>query len=333
MNPLLMEEVSRKSMALAAQSAAYATALVVRCESPTSAKPGASGIITADGAITGWIGGGCAQPIVIEEALSALRDGNARLVRITPKAGSAEVNGIRTYEMVCHSGGTLDIFIEPVHPQPRVLIFGRSPVVRTLARLARPLGYPVTVLSPLADPKDFEEGVRVESGSDITGLSTRADFVVVSSQGEDDEGALESALAMESAYIGFVASPKKWQAVSAYLIGRGLSADQLARVQVPAGLAINAVDPEEIALSIMAQIVSIRRAEDYQPSSGRSTGENPTGQPVETAPKAIDPICNMTVDIATARHTSQFQGQTVYFCCPGCKARFEANPAQYAQAE
>ena len=333
MNPILMEEVGRKADALNLNAEPYALALVVRCESPTSAKPGARGLVTRDGAITGWIGGGCAQPIVIEEALSALREGTSRLVRITPHAGSAEVNGVRTYEMVCHSGGTLDIFIEPVLPPPRVVILGRSPVARTVARLAATLGYAVSVFAPGAAAADFQGVERLEDSHDLSALGTAAGaFVVVSTQGEDDEGGLEAALALDAPYIGFVASPKKWQAVSAFLAGRGIASEQLERVRVPAGVEINAVEPEEIALSILAQIVSVRRSEAYQARAAEDGAETGAEGAAEAPRKAIDPICNMTVDIATARHVSEYQGQQVYFCAPGCKAKFDANPEQYASA-
>lgn len=334
MNPLLMEEVTRKANILDREAEPYAMALVVRCESPTSAKPGARGLITRNGAITGWIGGGCAQPIVIEESLASLRDGASRLVRITPQAGSAEVDGVRIYEMVCHSGGTLDIFIEPVLPLPEVVILGRSPVARTLARLARTLGYAVSVFAQGAEAADFEGVERLE-----TSLSALADlprpaecFIVVSTQGENDEGGLEAALKLEASYVGFVSSPKKWKAVSETLTARGLTPELLERVQVPAGVEINAVEPEEIALSVMAQIVATRRGEahrqrlaDRETVEGKSAGETAG----EAPSKAIDPICNMTVDIATASNTSQYKGQTVYFCCPGCKTRFDQNPEQY----
>ena len=334
MNSLLMEEVTRKADALNREAEPYAMALVVRCESPTSAKPGARGLVTRDGAITGWIGGGCAQPIVIEESLASLREGTPRLVRITPQAGSAEVDGVRTYEMVCHSGGTMDIFIEPVLPLPEVVILGRSPVARTLARLAGTMGYAVSVFAQGAAVGDFEGVRRLETSFSAMADPPRPEdcFVVVSTQGEDDEGGLEAGLKMEASYLGFVASPKKWKAVRETLTARGLSPEQLERVRAPAGVEINAVEPEEIALSVMAQIVATRRGEAHGQQAAKKPAKNEATREAagnEAASKAIDPICNMTVEIATASHTSQYKGQTVYFCCPGCKTRFDQNPEQY----
>ena len=161
-----MDTIDRKAEELRQRAESYVMALVVRCESPTSAKPGARGLVTAEGAITGWIGGGCAQPIVIEESRRAIREGTPRLVRITPEAGRAEVNGLVTYEMVCHSGGTLDIFIEPVLPRPSLIVVGGSLVARALSDLGKRLGFAVTVAAlPLVDV--FAPAHNLESLLDI----------------------------------------------------------------------------------------------------------------------------------------------------------------------
>jgi xanthine dehydrogenase accessory factor len=306
----------------------YVMALVVRCESPTSAKPGARALITRDGTINGWIGGGCAQPIVLEEARRSLRDGTARLVRITPNAGKAEVDGLVTYEMVCHSGGTMDIFVEPVLPLPQIVILGRSPVARTLTRLAKTLGYRVCVLSPHLQSHDFAEADERLPAFELTRISRIAQsFVVVSSQGEDDEGAMLAAARAEPFYLAFVASPKKWKAVSAYLAEQGVPAEALKRVQVPAGVPILAKEPEEIALSILAQIVQ-RRREPAVVAAAAAGEARAAGEP---APRrtAVDPVCNMTVDPATAAYRSEYAGQTVYFCCSGCKQAFDREPERY----
>jgi len=311
---------------------------VVRCESPTSAKPGARGIVTADGTITGWIGGGCAQPIVIEESRRALRDGTARLVRITPSAGKAEVDGIHAYEMVCYSGGTMDIFIEPVLPAPQVVILGRSPVARTLATLAHALKFDVIVHAPGARAEDFGEPTAFADSLDLSQLARPGQsFVVVSTQGEDDEGGVAAALASGAAYVAVVASPKKWKTLSAQLIQQGAERKAVERVHVPAGLEINAKEPEEIALSILAQIVSIRRSDAFEPAgdaAAAAKGAHAGHGAHESAggPSAIDPICGMTVDVAKAKYMSTYEKQTVYFCCAGCKRTFDADPAKHVRA-
>jgi len=322
----MLNTLDRLADTLRDRSQPFVLALVVRCESPTSAKPGARAVITSDGRIEGWIGGGCAQPIVLEEARRALREGTSRLLRITPNAGTAEVDGIVTYEMVCHSGGTLDIFVEPVLPPPQVVILGRSPVGRTLARLAKTMGYRVTVCSPHADAVDFPDADARLDSMDAAGIPGIAQsFIVVSTQGEDDEGGMLAALRAGPRYLAFVASPKKWKAVSSYLSGQGIAPAALGRVRVPAGVPIQAVEPEEIALSIMAQIVQCRREDPEAAAPGAKS------QPVvETSPRtAVDPVCHMTVDPAKAAHASTYKGQAVYFCCAGCKQKFDKDPERF----
>lgn len=328
-----MTTYERKAEALRQQGEPYASALVVRCESPTSAKPGAKGIITRDGKITGWIGGGCAQPIVIEEALSSLKDGVPRLVRITPEANAPTVPGLKTYPMVCHSGGTMDIFIEPVLPRPRLLILGRSPVARTLATLAAALRYEVRVYAPRAAAEDFPGVDSLSPSLDLGGLTrAQGSFVVVCTQGEDDEGGVRQALACGASYVALVASPKKWKAVSAFLESGGLSKADLARVRVPAGVEINAREPEEIAVSILAEIVSVRRsAASTEPLAASDSGaeEAPGATTGVLGGKATDPICKMTVEIENAAYVSEHEGRNFYFCCAGCQRKFEGNPAGY----
>jgi xanthine dehydrogenase accessory factor len=332
----LLDEVSEKAARLSGEAEPYALALVVRCESPTSAKPGARGLITRDGVITGWIGGGCAQPIVIEESLRAIREGSPRLLRIKPQAGSAEVTGIRTYEMVCFSGGTMDIFIEPVLPPAQVTIFGRSPVARTLARLAKALRYEVVVHSPLATREDFPDVDRLETELSLKDVRGQHSFLVVSTQGEDDEEAVEAAARSDAGYVAFVASKKKWDSVASILRDRGVPKERIARVVAPAGIEIQAIDPEEIALSVMAQIVSTRRSqipdEAGSPAASASASKRlPVGHATAAADpgSATDPICKMKVDIRSAKHTSRHAGVPYYFCCAGCKQRFDQSPAQY----
>src|ERR1700741_4935899 len=139
--PTMLDQFLQKTTELLARGESFVTATVVRCQAPTSGKPGDKAIVHTDGKLWGWIGGGCAQPVVIKEALKALADAQPRLVRISPSSSPEE--GIVDYTMPCHSGGTLDIYIEPVLPKPHILILGRSPVAKTLARLGKGLGYSV----------------------------------------------------------------------------------------------------------------------------------------------------------------------------------------------
>jgi xanthine dehydrogenase accessory factor len=334
-----METLERTAQDLRQRDEPYALATVVRCESPTSAKPGARGLITKDGRITGWIGGGCAQPIVIEEALGALRDGAPRLIRITPHPGAERVEGMKTYEMVCHSGGTMDVFVEPVLPAPQLVLLGRSPVARTLAQLAAALHYDVRVYAPQATTEDFPRVSHLAGRLALSGLPRpHQSFVVVCTQGEDDEGGVREAVRSGAPYVALVASPKKWQAIRSTLAGEGMGQDDLARVRVPAGISIHAREPEEIAVSILAEIVSVRRGEGWPgavtasaASAGNAPESNVKAAAAASTAEAIDPVCHMTVDPETATYSSEYQGRTFYFCCSGCKRKFDAEPGRYVQ--
>lgn len=333
-----MDEFLKASNALREKGEPFATAVVVRCESPTSAKPGNKAVIQSDGAIMGWIGGGCAQPIVAEQAQQVIREGSPRLIRITPDRGLVELPGMTNFAMACHSGGTLDIFIEPVLPPLRILLLGRSPVAQALCRLGSALGYTVAVHAPGAVPEDFPEAEAVLDSLEVADAPRpKSTFTVVCSQGEYDEDALEAALALPSPYLAFVASKKKWQAVRKTLAERGIKPDQLEQVRVPAGLEINAVEAGEIALSILAEIVSLRRsgvlASGELGSGGLGSGDN---NPLAAAPApsatATDPICHMSVKVEGARYVAEHKGHKFYFCCAACEQAFRKSPAKFAKA-
>lgn len=301
----------------------FVTAVVVRSQAPISGKPGNKAIILPDGNIWGWIGGGCAQPVVIKEAFKALADGQPRLVRISPSASPEE--GIVDYTMTCHSGGTLDIYIEPVLPRPRVLILGRSPVAVALAKVAKAIEYSVAVVGPGKDRERFPECELVDDLSGSESTVTQHTFVVVCTQGEDDEEAMEKALRSEAQYVAFVASKKKASKVFDYLKDRGISAGRIGQVKAPAGLDIHAASPEEIAVSILAEII--------QQNGSRAAARKAKAEPIVSRLEAKDPICGMMVSAATAKYKSEYQGNSFYFCCAGCKQKFDKLPEKYARAQ
>src|SRR5215469_11343504 len=299
----MLDQLLKESAELVSRGEAFVMATVVRCTPPTSGKPGDKAIIHADGKLSGWIGGGCAQPVVIREALKALADGKPRLVRISPAAGGEE-EGVVDYTMTCHSGGALDIYIEPVLPNLHVVILGRSPAARTLARLARAVGYDVSVVVPEADAEGFGDSAIIQAkGFDLSRIAiTPRTYLVVSTQGEGDEEALEAAIHASAAgapYLAFVASKTKAGKVMEYLREKGFAPEKLSRVKAPAGLDLGAASPEEIAVSILAEIVQVRRA--------RAAVARDTPLPAVTK-EAKDPICGMTVDVATARYKSEYEG-------------------------
>lgn len=316
----MFDQFLSKASELLANHESFAIAVVVRYEAPISGKPGNKAIIFADGLIWGWIGGGCAQPVVVKEALKALADGQPRLIRISPS--SPPEQGIVDYTMTCHSGGTLDIYIEPVLPKPHILILGRSPVAVALARLGKAINYAVSIAAPQAERERFPDCDHVQADLDLSQIKiTPQTFVVVSTQGQHDEEALENALCSEASYVAFVASKVKAAKILDYLKERGLSSTRLGQLKAPAGLDIHASSPEEIAVSILAEIIQENR-------SAKANQKREVERAVARQ-EAKDPICGMMVDIGKARHKSEFRGNAFYFCCAGCKQKFDKQPEQY----
>jgi xanthine dehydrogenase accessory factor len=318
----MFDQFLSKADELLARGEPFAVALVVRYQAPISGKPGNKAIVLADGKIWGWIGGGCAQPVVVKEALQALTDGQPRLIRISPSSSAEE--GIVDYTMTCHSGGMLDIYIEPVLPKPHVLILGRSPVAQALAKLGKTIGYAVSVAAPGADRETFPDADLVQATLDLSQFKITAETcIVVSTQGDSDEEALVAALATEAAYVAFVASKVKAGKTLDSLKEQGIDAERLAQVRAPAGLDIHASSPEEIAVSILAEIIKARIV---------VTAIKPKA--VQTVPSrdVRDPICGMTVDATSAKHKSEFRGDSYYFCCASCKQTFDKQPDKYALA-
>jgi xanthine dehydrogenase accessory factor len=320
----VFDQFLNKAAEMLASGKSFAIAEVVHFLKPVSGKSGDKAIISADGEIWGWIGGGCAQPAVVKEALKALEDGRPRLVRISTTSAGEE--GVVAYNMSCHSGGTLEVYIEPVLPKPHILIVGRSPVGRTLAKLAKTINYTVTVAAPGADHASYPDADHVVPDLNLAGLKiTPRMFIVVSTQGDQDEDALEQALHTNASYVAFVASKTKAAKVIQFLEERGIEKARLGQVRAPAGLDIQARSQEEIAVSILAEIVQLSR---NQPAEEKAPPTAP-----ERRIEARDPICGMTVDMTRAKHSADFAGRRFYFCCAGCKQAFEKQPEKYAVAD
>jgi xanthine dehydrogenase accessory factor len=319
----MFDEFFRTANELTRAGKPFATALVVRAERPTSGKPGDRAIITADGTLIGWIGGSCASPAVIREALLVISEDRSRLVRLSPEPGTKPVpEGITEVPMTCFSGGTLDIFIEAHHPRPRLLLVGNLPVAQALAHLGQAMNYHVVAFDPTGSDAMQHADEVVRSLDDLAAHVTPLTFVVIATHGHFDEHALRQALATDAPYIALVASRKRGASVIDGLAHEGVSADQLARVKFPAGIDILARRGDEIALGIMAEIVKTRRSLERLGASA-----------VTDNAFAVDPVCGMQVRIDGSMHTLEHDGRTWYFCCPGCRARFAKNPAKYtAQA-
>jgi xanthine dehydrogenase accessory factor len=256
---------------------AFVLATVVRTVSVTAAKAGAKAIIRPDGTIVaGWIGGGCAKGAVLKAAREALVDGKPRMVSVQPENLLAELGvkpgetkeGVRFASNMCPSKGTMDIFVEPVLPHPSLIILGASPVALSLAAQARQLGYHVALAAPAADLTAVPDADVVIDGFEPRHLNNARRFVVVSTQGKGDEAALKQALAIEATYHAFVGSKRKMAALRDKLIAIGLDPVAIDRVKAPAGLDLGAITPEEIAMSILAEITIERRRGQRDTNSG-----------------------------------------------------------------
>lgn len=287
----------------------FALATVTVSQRPASARTGAKAIVTADGAIFGWVGGACSQPSVIRHAREALIDGQPRLIRLSP-ASDGPRDGVIEMAMTCHSGGTLELFIEPFIPEPYLVVFGDSPVAHALFAIGHTLGF--QIVSMAGGVADAHE---VVSNLDLEGLGTvRPVFVVIASMGVVDEEALLVALRSNAEYVALVGSRRRFGSLADYARSQGISDERIAEVHVPAGLDIHAETPAEIALSILAEITTLRR----------TAATAVAGFRLEEVPTVvIDPICGMQVELATARWTVQHADTIVAFCCPACKREFE----------
>jgi xanthine dehydrogenase accessory factor len=308
---------------LAAREERFALVTVVRREPPSSARVGDTALVTGNGEYHGWAGGGCTRSTVVREALRAIADGEPRLLSLSPEPDGMQRPGMVALPMTCDSGGTVEIYVEPVLPVARLLLFGSSPVVRVLARIGHAMGYRVEVVDADADKASFPEAERV-SQTIAADAVPRGAHVLVATMGDRDLEAIEAVAGRAPAYLGVIASAKRFAQLRDALLARGVAREALGRIAAPAGLDIGARTPEEIALSIMAQIVERRR---------RAAAQAEGAPPREPPREAVDPVCGMSVTIAGARHTAQVRDTTYYFCCAGCRTKFLADSARYHAAE
>jgi len=290
--------IARRAAELAAAGAPFVTATVVRARRPTSAKAGDVALVLGDGSIEGFVGGACVEHSVSAHALRAIASGDAVLLRVSSFADDAEETveeGAVTVQIPCLSGGALEIFLEPSLPAPRVFVEGETPIVGALERLGPELGLEV---------------VHVVAGDFAPRPGDLA--LVVGSHGRDELPALRRGLEADLPYVGLVASRNRSAGVLGDLRADGVAPELLERIDTPAGLDIGARTPEEIALSILAGIVAVRRA---RPAAGGA------------APTATDPVCGMTVAAVAGTPSLEHEGETVYFCGDACRAAFEAHAA------
>ena len=303
---MIGSKLSHLADELGARGEAYVAATVVRVEHPTSVEPGNVALVREDGTIEGFVGGVCAQQSVRVYSLQAIETGEPLLLRILggdSEDGDSEdvdaADGAITVHNPCLSGGSIEVFLEPFLPAPRVLVAGESPIAVALSRLGSEIGLEMI--------RTEDEPGRVPQDGDLA--------LVVAAHGRDEVEILRAGLEAGIEYIGLVASRKRGAAVLDELRAAGVSDELLAGVDSPAGYDIGARSPAEIALSILARIIELRRR-----------GEAPVGtdrRPRPAVATAVDPICGMTVMIGADTPRSERDDQVIYFCCDGCKRSFE----------
>jgi xanthine dehydrogenase accessory factor len=312
---MITAALARRAEELGAEGAAFVIATVVHVQRPASVEPGNVALVLADGTIEGFVGGVCSEHSVRAYALQALQGGTAVLLRILPFSEDGEgspgdqvdaEDGAVVVQNPCLSGGVIEVFLEPVLPAPRVLVVGDTPTAEAVLLIGAQLG--LEAVSVRGDGLDFRPG-------DLA--------LVVAAHGRDELHTLRRGLEAGLPYIGLVASPKRGTGVLAELRGDGVSEQLLARIDVPAGIDIGARTPAEIALSILAKIVAVRR-DRRTVAADQTRSETVAGaDPSSAAPLAVDPICGMTVAAVASTPALIYGGETLYFCCEGCKSKFE----------
>lgn len=323
------ESFLTKAASLSSNNEPYATAYIVRRKNPSSGKPGDKAIITKDGQIHGWIGGGCTRGIVLKEALLAMRDRKPRLVHISPNALEQDGGGTKLYKMTCQSGGEVEVYIEPVLPKPQLLIFGSSHISMALAQVAKAMEYRVQVVMSAVDSSLFPgvDGIidLAEFAPEQVGKNP---YVVVCTQGEGDAEALATALSLNSEYLSFVASRMKANGIYRELHDKGIEFDRLSVIKTPAGLDIGAKTPHEVAISILAEIIQVFRSAEAATEANGGKADNMEVE-LSNEDYYLNPVCNIPIQKSTAKHVLEYEGEKVYFCCDGCKVSFEREPEKY----
>jgi xanthine dehydrogenase accessory factor len=315
---MISATITRRADELAAQGEAFVAATVVRVERPTSVQPGNVALVHEDGTIEGFVGGVCAQHSVRLYSLKAIESGEPLLLRILPDGPSEppgtgaedgrEVHreeGVVTVQNPCLSGGSIEVFLEPFLPAPRVLVAGDSPIALALARLGPEVG--LEIVATQAE----EGGTRAPDPADLA--------LVVAAHGRDEVEILRAGLEAGVEYVGLVASRKRGAAIIDQLRADGVAEELLAVIDSPAGFDIGARAPSEIAVAILARIIEVRRTRE------RAVGAA-AARPA-TAATAVDPICGMTVVLGPDTPQLEHGGEPVYFCGEGCKRSFEVQQA------
>jgi len=327
----MLDKFLEKTQELNKKNEPFAIAVVVRREAPSSSKTGDKVVINKFGEMDGWIGGGCVRSIIIKEAEDAMKSGRSRLVKIGNSLSGIKEEDVIEYKMTCHSEGTVEVYIEPVLPAPHLLVMGNTVIARALVKLGKSAGYRVTAVAPDAKPGSFEKVDELITQLSLQQVKTNNNsFIVVATQGEQDETAIEQALSKPSAYVGFVSSRKKKATIMSFLEASGLDKQKLDGIHSPAGININAKTPEQVAISILAEIIQVQNS---LPATSGFTFYDATREEAGKPKFYINPVCGVPIDINNPKHVIDYKGELVYFCCDGCKLKFEEDPQKYMEKE
>jgi xanthine dehydrogenase accessory factor len=344
-----MADVFERIATLRRDGQSFAVATVVGRRAPVSAHLGDRAIVFADGRMEGYVGGACSHEIIRRQALEAMQTRCSRLVSIRPDATASTESSAEhvVVPMTCVSEGAVDVYVEPFVQARRLVVVGATPVAAALARLARTMEYDVVRVVEAHERRDIEQetvahGITVV---DLDALETvlrdagSNHATIVASQGHYDEPALTAILKNDVGYVGLVASRTRGDTLRAGLEESGVPG--VATIRNPAGLDLGARTAPEVALSILAEIVQLQpsgsrvevRASAAAPNSvTEAARHSPTSAVGSASARAVDPVCHMEVDVATAKHTADMDGVTYYFCCPNCRSRFVKQPQDYLGA-
>jgi xanthine dehydrogenase accessory factor len=322
MRVIMSHDILLRALQLGEEDEAFAIVGVMSTEGPTAVKAGNKSIIHPDGRIEGWVGGHCTEDEIVRNSLEAIKDG-----------------GIRTLRLSTCQGGMMDVYVEPYPQRRKLLIVGHVPIVGALSKLARTLSFKVIVVDNKRSPNTEGADILIEKASDLDSVRVTAQtYAVIATMGENDQEMAEELVRSPAPYVGIVAGKKRAHEILAFLRAAKVPEEQLVKVKSPAGIYIRAVTAEEIALSILAEIVEFARTGreevvKMERESSSTKGIPPAGQVSalqSLAEVAVDPVCGMTVQVSAAAFHTHRDGQATYFCSEGCKIDFDNNPSKYA---
>lgn len=314
----------------------YVVVTVVRRVRPSSATVGDKAVVAPDGRMIGFVGGHCTRRLVIEQARQCLETGQSQLLLITTRQTAEEVEGVTVLPMTCQSEGEVELFIEPKIPDPLLLIIGESPIALALEELAPRFGWFPRRLA-LEEMKVNDGDPAELLKRDVLKMCEPGMYAVVATMGMYDSESLLALRECPLAYAGLVISPKRWGSLREELFSAGVSAEFCDFVTAPAGHDIGAVGPQEIAVSIFAQMIERRRRQAevrYHPPSGTvlkeaTAEETVTASTAQKLGTGVDPVCGMLVDLDSTPYRTMHEGTMYGFCCPHCMRKFQHNPEAY----